>query len=311
MTLVEKHNPVASADSLGHIMETVLVRGDLSPLTPHQRAEYYQTVCKSLGLNPLTKPFEYLHLSGKLVLYALKSCTDQLRAIYGVSVTELKESAHEGIFVVTAYVRNQAGRTDASKGAVSIVGLKGEALANAMMKAETKAKRRATLSLCGLGFLDESEVDDIPAAAKQAPVSNSISQRAIAVRDAPIDEIPHQFHAVVNEEGDITPRLVTADDLGLQGFTNQSPSPAESASPSPHAATELPANHQLTPNTATEIGAGMPLADEARQAARRGRDALNALCKRLTKKEYEDVIKPMFGELQDIIAGFYSGMQSS
>jgi hypothetical protein len=282
MTLVEPTKHVASADSLGHIMETVLVRGDLSPLTPHQRAEYYQTVCKTLGLNPLTKPFEYLHLSGKLVLYALKSCTDQLRAIYGVSVTELKESAHEGIFVVTAYVRNQAGRADAAKGAVSIVGLKGEALANAMMKAETKAKRRATLSLCGLGFLDESEIDDIPSHAKQAPVSNSVSQRAIAVRDAPIDEIPHQ-----------------------------SPSPAESASPSPHAATELPANHQLTPNTATEIGAGMPLADEARQAARRGRDALNALCKRLTKKEYEDVIKPMFGELQDIIAGFYSGMQSS
>ena len=30
------------------------------------------------------------------------------------------------------------------------------------MKAETKSKRRVTLSICGLGFLDESEIDTIP-----------------------------------------------------------------------------------------------------------------------------------------------------
>ena len=36
------------------------------------------------------------------------------------------------------------------------------------MKAETKAKRRATLSLCGLGLLDESEVDSIPSSRRVA-----------------------------------------------------------------------------------------------------------------------------------------------
>ena len=45
-----------------------------------------------------------------------------------------------------------------------ITGLKGEALANALMKAETKAKRRVTLSLCGLSWPDESEVESIPEA---------------------------------------------------------------------------------------------------------------------------------------------------
>ena len=30
------------------------------------------------------------------------------------------------------------------------------------MKAETKAKRRVTLSICGLGMLDETEVESIP-----------------------------------------------------------------------------------------------------------------------------------------------------
>ena len=39
--------------------------------------------------------------------------------------------------------------------------LKGDALANALMKAETKAKRRVTLSIAGLGWLDETELDTI------------------------------------------------------------------------------------------------------------------------------------------------------
>ena len=30
------------------------------------------------------------------------------------------------------------------------------------MKAETKAKRRVTLSICGMGWLDESEIESIP-----------------------------------------------------------------------------------------------------------------------------------------------------
>ena len=40
--------------------------------------------------------------------------------------------------------------------------LTGVDLANAIMKTETKAKRRATLSICGMGLLDELEVEDTP-----------------------------------------------------------------------------------------------------------------------------------------------------
>jgi hypothetical protein len=44
---------------------------------------------------------------------------------------------------------------------VAIGTLRGDALANAIMKCETKAKRRLTLSLCGLGMLDESEIETV------------------------------------------------------------------------------------------------------------------------------------------------------
>ena len=61
--------------------------------------------------------------------------------------------------MVTAKATTKEGRIDASTGAVAIESLKGEARANAMMKAETKAKRRVTLSICGLGLMDETEVE--------------------------------------------------------------------------------------------------------------------------------------------------------
>jgi hypothetical protein len=152
------------------VVEHVLLGGDLSKLSPAQRTGYYHHVCASLGLNPLTRPFEYIVLNGKLQLYARKDCTEQLRRVHGVSISPagfLREVI-EGIFVVTAPAALPSGRTDVSTGAVSIEGLKGEARANAMMKAETKAKRRVTLSICGLGMLDETELETIPDATPAA-----------------------------------------------------------------------------------------------------------------------------------------------
>lgn len=149
---------------LAKAIEEVLVGGDLSKLTVSQRVEYYQHTCQSLGLNPLTKPFSYLSLNGKLVLYANRDCTDQLRKNNGVSVTSLDTRTEGDIFFVVAKGTDKHGRMDASTGAVDMKGKTGEAKANAMMKAETKAKRRLTLSICGLGMTDETEVDSIPGA---------------------------------------------------------------------------------------------------------------------------------------------------
>jgi hypothetical protein len=138
-----------------------VVGGDLSKLTPIERVSYYKQVCQSLGLNPLTKPFDYITLNGRLTLYARKDSTDQLRKIHGVSITKLERERIDDVYTVTAYAVDREGRQDSSIGAVNIAGIKGDALANALMKAETKAKRRVTLSLCGLGILDETEIETI------------------------------------------------------------------------------------------------------------------------------------------------------
>lgn len=154
------HGP--SVAPMPDIMEAVIMAGDLAKLSPSQRIAYYGSVCQSLGLNPLTKPFDYINLNGKLTLYASKGCTDQLRARDGISINIVGRDVIEGVYVVTAKAATASGRVDESTGAVPIESLKGEAKANAFMKAETKAKRRVTLSLCGLGILDETELDSVP-----------------------------------------------------------------------------------------------------------------------------------------------------
>lgn len=142
-------------------IEQVLVGGDLAPLTPAQRISYYNAVCKSLDLNPLTRPFDYIRLNSKLVLYPKKDATDQLRMNRGVSITRISPQYIDDLYIVTADARDRDGRTDSATGAVCITGLQGENKANAIMKAETKAKRRVTLSICGLGMTDDSEIDSV------------------------------------------------------------------------------------------------------------------------------------------------------
>jgi hypothetical protein len=161
MSIPMRQNVTALATSQpsATAIEDVLIKGDLSKLNEGQRTEYYMRLCQSIGLNPMTQPFQYLTLNGKLVLYARRDCADQLRKINGISIEIVSQDKSDGLLTVHA---------DEDLGVVSFPEtLKGEAAANATLKAVTKAKRRVTLSLSGLGFLDETEVQDIPASAKQ------------------------------------------------------------------------------------------------------------------------------------------------
>ena len=149
------------AEERGALAEQVAVVGDLAQLTPQQRMAYYSRVCESLGINPYTQPFQYIRLNNKLVLYATRTAADQLRKRNGVSLDAPDIQFADGLVIVTVTGRAADGRTDTEIGAVPLGNLQGEARANAIMKAVTKAKRRLTLSICGLGWLDETEVETI------------------------------------------------------------------------------------------------------------------------------------------------------
>ncbi|HXF89552.1 MAG TPA: hypothetical protein VNK48_14445 [Xanthobacteraceae bacterium] len=164
----------------GEIIESVIAKGDLAKLTSDERTRYYIEVCKSVGVNPLTKPFDYIMLEGRLTLYARKDCTDQLRKINRISIEIVSRELADDLYTVHVRATDKDGRQDEDCGAVMMVypekmrgregwtvhpkagkPLKGVDRANAIMKAVTKAKRRVTLSISGLGFPDESELEDM------------------------------------------------------------------------------------------------------------------------------------------------------
>jgi hypothetical protein len=190
------------------IVEKVVIGGDLAELNAAQRADYYAAVCRSLGLNPLTKPFEYLTLNGKLRLYALRDCADQLRRLHGISISITNRERMNDIYVVTARAKDRQGREDESTGAVPLGNLRGDALANALMKAETKAKRRVTLSIAGLGWLDETELDTI----SQAP-------QAVLPPEEPLssEEPPTEVHPTADQISSLV-EMARSCDVDLVSF---------------------------------------------------------------------------------------------
>jgi hypothetical protein len=193
-------NTIATIDRT-ELLEKVLIRGDLAELDADQRLEYYQNVCVSLGLNPLTKPFLYITLNGKLVLYASKDATEQLAAKHQVSIVLGEGTLVQGLFSIRATASMPSGRHVDATGVVSFpASLRGDSAANAMMKAETKAARRATLRLIGLGWLDETETETIDGAVQvEVDTGTGEIQRASPHRVMTSDDAYNQFRSTVKK----------------------------------------------------------------------------------------------------------------
>lgn len=147
---------------LDRVAESLVTKGDVSALSSADKAKYYIGICESIGLNPSSQPFALLRLNGKEVMYPTRGATDQLAAIHrlnrriidGPKIMDLNGTK-------LAYAMCEAthpnGRVETAIATVPFTDP-----ANVLMKVETKAKRRATLSILGLGMLDESELDTIP-----------------------------------------------------------------------------------------------------------------------------------------------------
>jgi hypothetical protein len=146
-----KHNTSEAA------IAKLIIAGDLTSLTAVERVKYYVEMCAHIGLEPIARPFDYLQSKGKLTLYINQAGAAQLRNLHKISLKIVDRSVFEGVYTVVALATSPDGRSEESTGAVSIENLTGENKANAMLKAETKAKRRATLSICGLGWVQDGE----------------------------------------------------------------------------------------------------------------------------------------------------------
>ena len=199
---------VETQNAIGQTVDDVIARGDLSKLSPQDRVVHYHNVCKSLGLNPFTQPFQYVTLNGKLQLYARRDAADQLRKLHGINIEVVDRSVHNDLLTVHVRATDKTGRRDEDFGVVAIGGLKGEAAANAFLKAVTKAKRRVTLSIAGLGFSDETEVDDIPGAEPQ-PFGHLAAKPEANTEQSSGDEYVARWEPLIEN-------AVSADDLAMK-----------------------------------------------------------------------------------------------
>ena len=179
-------------------LEEILINGEISSLSEAQRVEYVGALCKSLGLNPLLRPFQFIKFDGKVQLYATRTCAEQLREAKRLSIPTIEVKKEGDYLYCDVTILDDTGRQDTEtaciwlkqvkkvwneasrkmeivkqNGQPVIEDLSGADYANARMKVVTKAKRRATLAFAGLGILDESEIETVEGAQvhKEALVS--------------------------------------------------------------------------------------------------------------------------------------------
>jgi hypothetical protein len=156
------------------VIHSIVLKGDMSGLSQEQAVAYYNYRCQQVGLDPSAKPFDLLTLNGKKLLYANAGATQQLCSVHKLSVSIINRERFEGVYLVSVRVTGQDGRVTENDGAVE---LDSERIgrANALMKATTKAIRRTVLAHCGLGMMDETEVETIPnAVTSPMPMPSSL-----------------------------------------------------------------------------------------------------------------------------------------
>ena len=138
-----------------------IVIRDLGSLTPEQQEQWALEVCQKYAMDIALCPISFIKLNGKVTPYLNRTGSEQLIFAHKLSVKITDPIIIGGICTVRATASLPNGTSNDNIGCVSVEGLTGDALCNAVMKAVTKAKRRAVIGAVGLGFLDETEVDSI------------------------------------------------------------------------------------------------------------------------------------------------------
>jgi hypothetical protein len=165
----------------------VILNRDLRSLTEVERVQYNLALCRSLGLNPLTNPIDYLINEGKMTPYINSIGVAQLRAIHGISTKIISRTTdNQHMHYVSAIspkarhcviVTDANGRNEEATAIMALIDkygkpLLGQRRADKMMATETKAKRRATLALVGI------------------PWADGVNIRSSKIYDPPLDILP-------------------------------------------------------------------------------------------------------------------------
>ena len=177
------------------ILQEVFMSGNLDPLTPALRVEYYRLMCERMKLDPISTPLQYIRLSGKLVLYAKKEAAMQVGKVHNISLTvistEVSTVGNVSTFDVLARATAPDGTVQDDIGSVVITP---NNIDNDKKKAVTQAKRRAVLAITGYGMLDESEAIGLAGSQQVVvdPNTGEIIEEGSVVPERPVQQAPKQ-----------------------------------------------------------------------------------------------------------------------
>lgn len=176
------------------LLAKIVQSGNLAYLSESDRLVYYFSYCRQLGLNPLSRPFDYISEGEgeklKISLYPNTIAASQLRDSRNVSTRIVREEILLDGEVYSVLVEARMGdRTEQATGKVGIKldkygkPLSGEAKAKLMKKAESQARRRATLAIVGLDAMGEGDnrasISDMPPDCWTPDLDNKLTAIAI------------------------------------------------------------------------------------------------------------------------------------
>jgi hypothetical protein len=208
---------------------------DLEHLNEDQKATYYRDACNFLGIPANLNLLAYIEMvvgdNGRhLVLYAKKGATDLIRQNRGISTISLEALPKDlvpGQVCFMAAGRDKNGREERAIGAADIDGLRGKALTDAVMIAQTRATRRMTLQFVGGGILDESEIPASNALVNNVALDTITAQPVVVPNPAPsIVEPPEYVQYVPKDPWPDKPAVAFLDTVA-QKITETTPAQKE------------------------------------------------------------------------------------
>jgi hypothetical protein len=248
-TEIQTSENIIKADLQNPAIRHFLRTGDLAGLEPAHQDQILVKMCAHYGLDPVLRPFIMVALNGKTVWYPTKAATDQLANKLSLNreLGDVKVDLTLGIASQTCTITDKNGRRESASahtaitefvrdqktGQVVTKQLAGELLANALMRLETKAKRRATLSWFGLVEPNNADGDSGIAVAEQMAAVSEIAKAA---------QLPQSEQAPEISTTDPQPALLTVEGQKKRGRPSRAEVEARAmASAEPAPAIETPA----------------------------------------------------------------------
>ena len=184
LAVVQQAPPPAFVELSTEVLSSLVNENSMTKLTDAQRLAVVQSVCQHIGIPVELGGVQVLELNkGRHRLYFTAECADFLRHRHRVTCQTVNREVFEGMYLVTVRVSTPDGRGTEATGAV-VWPTVPSGRDNAIMKAETKAMRRATFKHIGLGIgLGEEDVEEVrsydgpryqPVTAELSPAQESV-----------------------------------------------------------------------------------------------------------------------------------------